>query len=177
MVDAPMMNAPREGRDDVQGKVGADFAASKGFKSAFVVHDKTAYGQGIAEFFQQEAQAKGLTIAGFLPVGFARSTAGEYAGNIFWVVGFALLASWLVAVIFTPYMGVKLLPAIKPVGWNAAIVAAAIEKAEPEGVADGPPLVAVLIHENGRLAAPGACPDIERLLRAAGTARLGVVRR
>jgi len=53
------------GRDDVQGKVGADFAASKGFKSAFVIHDKTAYGQGIAEFFQQEAQAKGMTIAGF----------------------------------------------------------------------------------------------------------------
>ena len=53
------------GRDDVQGKVGADFAASKGIKSAFVVHDKTAYGQGIAEFFQQEAQAKGMTIAGF----------------------------------------------------------------------------------------------------------------
>ncbi len=53
------------GRDDVQGKVGADFAASKGMKSAFVIHDKTAYGQGIAEFFQQEAQAKGMTIAGF----------------------------------------------------------------------------------------------------------------
>ena len=56
-----------------------------------------------------------VTIAGFLPVGFARSTAGEYAGNIFWVVGFALIVSWLVAVIFTPYLGVKLLPAIKPV--------------------------------------------------------------
>lgn len=56
-----------------------------------------------------------VTIAGFLPVGFARSTAGEYAGNIFWVVGFALIVSWLVAVIFTPYLGVKMLPAIKPV--------------------------------------------------------------
>jgi len=56
-----------------------------------------------------------VTIAGFLPVGFARSTAGEYAGNIFWVVGFALIVSWIVAVIFTPYMGVKMLPAIKPV--------------------------------------------------------------
>lgn len=56
-----------------------------------------------------------VTIAGFLPVGFARSTAGEYAGNIFWVVGFALIVSWLVAVVFTPYLGVKLLPAIKPV--------------------------------------------------------------
>ncbi|MER9336949.1 efflux RND transporter permease subunit [Mesorhizobium sp. M0293] len=56
-----------------------------------------------------------VTIAGFLPVGFARSTAGEYAGNIFWVVGFALIVSWIVAVVFTPYLGVKMLPAIKPV--------------------------------------------------------------
>ena len=56
-----------------------------------------------------------VTIAGFLPVGFARSTAGEYAGNIFWVVGFALIVSWIVAVVFTPYLGVKMLPAIKPI--------------------------------------------------------------
>jgi multidrug efflux pump subunit AcrB len=56
-----------------------------------------------------------VTIVGFLPVGFASSSAGEYAGNIFWIVGFALIVSWLVAVIFTPYLGVKMLPAIKPV--------------------------------------------------------------
>jgi len=56
-----------------------------------------------------------VTIIGFLPVGFARSTAGEYAGNIFWIVGFALIMSWLVAVVFTPYLGVKLLPEIKRV--------------------------------------------------------------
>ncbi len=56
-----------------------------------------------------------VTVIGLMPVGFAQSTAGEYAGNIFWVVGFALIASWFVAVIFTPYMGVKLLPDIKPV--------------------------------------------------------------
>ncbi|MCI4592194.1 efflux RND transporter permease subunit [Sphingobium sp. BYY-5] len=63
-----------------------------------------------------------LTVIGLMPVGFAQSTAGEYAGNIFWVVGFALIASWFVAVIFTPYMGVKLLPNIKPVeGGHAAI--------------------------------------------------------
>jgi multidrug efflux pump subunit AcrB len=63
-----------------------------------------------------------VTVIGLMPVGFAKSTAGEYAGNIFWVVGFALIASWFVAVIFTPYMGVKLLPAIKPVeGGHAAI--------------------------------------------------------
>ena len=63
-----------------------------------------------------------VTVIGLMPVGFAQSTAGEYAGNIFWVVGFALIASWFVAVIFTPYMGVKLLPDIKAVeGGHAAI--------------------------------------------------------
>jgi multidrug efflux pump len=51
-----------------------------------------------------------ITVAGFLPVGFASSAAGEYAGGIFWVVGISLVASWFVAVIFTPYLGVKLLP-------------------------------------------------------------------
>ncbi len=51
-----------------------------------------------------------VTAAGFLPVGFARSSSGEYAGGIFWVVGLALIASWFVAVIFTPYLGLKLLP-------------------------------------------------------------------
>src|SRR6516165_11373411 len=43
-----------------------------------------------------------VTAAGFLPVGFAKSSAGEYAGGIFWVVGLALIASWIVAVVFTP---------------------------------------------------------------------------
>ena len=63
-----------------------------------------------------------VTIAGFLPVGFARSTAGEYAGNIFWVVAFSLIMSWIVAVAFTPYLGVKMLPNIKPVeGGHEAI--------------------------------------------------------
>lgn len=62
-----------------------------------------------------------VTIIGFLPVGFARSSAGEYAGNIFWILAAALLASWLVAVAFTPYMGVKLLPPIaaRPGGHQA----------------------------------------------------------
>jgi len=53
-----------------------------------------------------------VTIIGFLPVGFARSTAGEYAGNIFWVVAFSLITSWFVAVLFIPYLGVKMLPDI-----------------------------------------------------------------
>jgi multidrug efflux pump subunit AcrB len=39
-----------------------------------------------------------VTAAGFLPVGFAKSSAGEYAGGIFWIVGLALIASWIVAV-------------------------------------------------------------------------------
>src|SRR5262249_50756578 len=51
-----------------------------------------------------------VTAAGFLPVGFAKSSAGEYAGGIFWVVGLALIASWFVAVLFTPYLGLRLLP-------------------------------------------------------------------
>lgn len=56
-----------------------------------------------------------VTIIGFTPVGFARSTAGEYAGNIFWIVGFALIISWVVAVVFTPYLGVQFLSDVKPV--------------------------------------------------------------
>jgi len=51
-----------------------------------------------------------VTAAGFLPVGFAKSGSGEYAGGIFRVVTIALVASWLVAVVFTPYLGLKLLP-------------------------------------------------------------------
>src|SRR5205807_5309822 len=54
-----------------------------------------------------------VTAAGFLPIGFANSAVGEYAGGIFWIVAIALIASWFVAVIFTPYIGVKLLPNIK----------------------------------------------------------------
>jgi multidrug efflux pump subunit AcrB len=54
-----------------------------------------------------------VTAAGFLPVGFAKSSSGEYAGGIFWVVGIALIASWFVAVLFTPYLGLKLLPELK----------------------------------------------------------------
>lgn len=53
------------GRDDVQGVVGADFALSQGVKSVFIVHDKTAYGQGIAEFFKKRAEEKGLKVLGF----------------------------------------------------------------------------------------------------------------
>ncbi len=53
-----------------------------------------------------------VTVIGLMPIGFAHSGVGEYCGNLFWVVCFALLASWVVAVTFTPYLGVKLLPNI-----------------------------------------------------------------
>ncbi|MBD9370138.1 efflux RND transporter permease subunit [Xanthomonas sp. XNM01] len=63
-----------------------------------------------------------VTAVGFMPNGFARSTAGEYTSNMFWIVGVALIASWVVAVVFTPYLGVKLLPEIKRVeGGHAAL--------------------------------------------------------
>ncbi|MNJ94521.1 Cobalt-zinc-cadmium resistance protein CzcA [compost metagenome] len=56
-----------------------------------------------------------VTAVGFMPNGFARSSAGEYTSNMFWIVGIALIASWVVAVVFTPYLGVKLLPDLKKV--------------------------------------------------------------
>ncbi|BBB68174.1 multidrug transporter [Undibacterium sp. YM2] len=63
-----------------------------------------------------------VTAIGFMPNGFARSTAGEYTSNMFWIVGIALIASWVVAVVFTPYLGVKMLPDIKKVeGGHEAI--------------------------------------------------------
>lgn len=63
-----------------------------------------------------------VTAVGFMPNGFAQSTAGEYTSNMFWIVGIALIASWIVAVVFTPYLGVKMLPDIKKVeGGHAAI--------------------------------------------------------
>lgn len=63
-----------------------------------------------------------VTAIGFMPNGFAQSTAGEYTSNMFWIVGLALIASWFVAVVFTPYLGVKILPSIPVVeGGHAAI--------------------------------------------------------
>ncbi|WP_372592500.1 efflux RND transporter permease subunit, partial [Guyparkeria sp.] len=55
-----------------------------------------------------------ITVVGFVPIGFAQSNVGEYAGNIFWILGISLIASWFVAVVFTPYLGVKLLPKVEP---------------------------------------------------------------
>ncbi len=54
-----------------------------------------------------------ITAAGFTPVGFAKSGAGEYTISIFQVVTISLLVSWIVAVIFTPWLGYKLLDPVK----------------------------------------------------------------
>jgi branched-chain amino acid transport system substrate-binding protein len=53
------------GRDDVQGVVGAEFAKSLGAKTAYVIHDKTTYGQGVAEFFKADSEKKGIKVLGF----------------------------------------------------------------------------------------------------------------
>jgi branched-chain amino acid transport system substrate-binding protein len=54
------------GRDDVQGVVGAEFAhGTMKVKSAYIIHDKTAYGQGIADFFKADAEKKGIKVLGF----------------------------------------------------------------------------------------------------------------
>ena len=50
-----------------------------------------------------------ITVAGFLPVGLAKSSAGEYTVAIFQVVGISLILSWLGAVVFTPYLGYLIL--------------------------------------------------------------------
>lgn len=55
-----------------------------------------------------------VTIASFVPIGFAQSSAGEYTFSIFSVVGISLVVSWLVAVVFAPIIGKALLVAPKP---------------------------------------------------------------
>ncbi len=54
-----------------------------------------------------------ITAAAFTPVGFSKSAASEYTFSIFAVVTIALIVSWLVAVVFTPYLGYKLLDPAK----------------------------------------------------------------
>jgi branched-chain amino acid transport system substrate-binding protein len=54
------------GRDDVQGPVGARFAAQDlKLKSVYIIHDKTLYGQGVAENFRNEAKKLGMKVLGF----------------------------------------------------------------------------------------------------------------
>jgi multidrug efflux pump len=57
-----------------------------------------------------------VTAAGFLPIGLARSSTGEYTFSIFAVVTIALLVSWVVSVVFVPYLGYKLLPDFRKSG-------------------------------------------------------------
>ncbi|HEX5341425.1 MAG TPA: efflux RND transporter permease subunit [Duganella sp.] len=54
-----------------------------------------------------------ITVAGFLPIGLAKSAAGEYTFSLFSVNALALVISWVVAVTFTPYLGYVLLK-VKP---------------------------------------------------------------
>ena len=63
-----------------------------------------------------------VTTAAFMPIGFAQSTTGEYAGGIFWIVGIAVLFSWIVSGIITPYLAVKMLPDFSKHGDGAAHV-------------------------------------------------------
>jgi multidrug efflux pump subunit AcrB len=51
-----------------------------------------------------------ITTAAFMPIGFSKSTTGEYAGGIFWIVGTAVVFSWMVSGLITPYLAVKMLP-------------------------------------------------------------------
>src|SRR5260370_10740426 len=51
-----------------------------------------------------------VTVAGFVPIGFAKSAAGESTFALFAVVALALLLSWIVAVLFAPLIGVTILP-------------------------------------------------------------------
>ncbi|MEG0884686.1 MAG: efflux RND transporter permease subunit, partial [Janthinobacterium sp.] len=58
-----------------------------------------------------------ITVAGFLPIGLAKSAAGEYTFSLFSVNALALIISWVVAVVFTPYIGYILLK-VKPHAHN-----------------------------------------------------------
>ena len=57
-----------------------------------------------------------ITTAAFMPIGFSKSTTGEYAGGIFWIVGTAVVFSWFVSGVITPYLAVKMLPDFKKPG-------------------------------------------------------------
>ncbi|MCX4218111.1 efflux RND transporter permease subunit [Pseudomonas sp. MCal1] len=72
-----------------------------------------------------------ITAAGFLPIATAQSGTGEYTRSIFQVVTIALLASWVAAVVFVPYLGEKLLPDLAKI--HAAKHGAADGHADPYG--------------------------------------------
>lgn len=60
-----------------------------------------------------------ITVAAFMPIGLSKSVTGEYAGGIFWIVGIAVLFSWIVSGIITPYLAVKMLPSFAAHGHGA----------------------------------------------------------
>lgn len=72
-----------------------------------------------------------ITAAGFLPIATAQSGTGEYTRSIFQVVTIALLASWVAAVVFVPYLGEKLLPDLAKI--HAAKHGTADGQADPYG--------------------------------------------
>ncbi|WP_085647783.1 MULTISPECIES: efflux RND transporter permease subunit [unclassified Pseudomonas] len=72
-----------------------------------------------------------ITAAGFLPIATAQSGTGEYTRSIFQVVTIALLASWVAAVVFVPYLGEKLLPDLAKI--HAAKHGAADGQTDPYG--------------------------------------------
>jgi multidrug efflux pump subunit AcrB len=61
-----------------------------------------------------------ITVAGFIPVGFAASQAGEYVSALFWVTGISLVISWFAAVYFTPWIGYRLLKPRRGAGHHEA---------------------------------------------------------
>jgi multidrug efflux pump subunit AcrB len=61
-----------------------------------------------------------VTVAGFVPIGFAKSGAGEYCYSLFAVIAVALLASWIVAVLVAPVIGVTILPKTMKTAWRRA---------------------------------------------------------
>jgi multidrug efflux pump subunit AcrB len=62
-----------------------------------------------------------ITVAGFIPVGFAASQAGEYVSALFWVTGVSLVISWFAAVYFTPWIGYRLLKARRGAGHQGEV--------------------------------------------------------
>ncbi|MGA7657298.1 MAG: efflux RND transporter permease subunit, partial [Methylocella sp.] len=52
-----------------------------------------------------------VTVAGFIPIGLNSSNAGEFTFTLFVVIAVSLIVSWIVAVLFTPLLGVTILPA------------------------------------------------------------------
>ena len=60
-----------------------------------------------------------VTVFGFLPIGFADNSTGQYTYSLFAVVAVALIASWFVAVLFAPVIGVAVLPSQDEGAWDS----------------------------------------------------------